>query len=334
MGCRILFAAGLVWIELNYTLNHRKYMSNKEIFFQSEYKRAPELSIILLDWSVRESFHTLDYLNLQVCDRDSFEIIWIEFYGRHSEEIEKRFDRCRELSLPDPVDLWMCLNEPADQCYHKHVMYNEGILRARGDILVVLDSDAILRTDLIQTIHDEFEKQPLLALHFEQIRNFDQRYYPFSYPSIQEMNGEGCVNASLGIPNGFETCAKSLKKDWGLWNIYNYGACFCARKEDIVMIGGADEHDDYMGHVCGPYEMTARLINAGIEDKLHSDHYLYHSWHPNQGGGNNYIGPSDGKGMSTTAMAIPKTKRILPLKENEEIKERRLMLESSTVPSK
>ena len=291
------------------------------------------MSIILLDWSVRESFHTLDYLNHQTYDRDRFEIIWIEFYGRKSDEIERRFEKCRELGLPEPVDLWIRLNESSDQCYHKHVMYNEGILRARGDILVILDSDAILRTDFIQTIHEEFERQLQLVLHFEQIRNFDQKYYPFCYPSIREMIGEGCVNADMGTPHGFETRAKSLKQDWSLWNSYNYGACFCARKEDVVMIGGADEHVDYMGHVCGPYEMTARLINAGVDDKLHSDHYLFHAWHPNQGGTNNYSGPSDGNGMSTTAMEIPKMRRILPLQENLEIKKRRLMQESSATPS-
>jgi hypothetical protein len=304
-----------------------------EILFQKKYSLAPKISIVLLDWTVRESFHTLDYLNQQGFDRDQFEIIWIEFYSRCSEKIEQRFKICRDLGLPEPIDQWIVLHNPSDKCYHKHVMYNEGILRARGDILVILDSDAILRTDLIQTIHDEFEQQPGLALHFEQIRNFDQKYYPFSYPTIQEMNGEGCVNATNGIPNGFETCAKSLKQDWSLWNVYNYGACFCAQKEDIIKIGGADEHVDYMGHVCGPYELTARLINAGIEDKLHSDHYLFHAWHPNQGGTNNYIGPSDGKGMSTTAMKIPVTGRILPLKENEEIRKQRLMQESSTTLS-
>jgi hypothetical protein len=70
--------------------------------------------------------------------------------------------------------------------------------------------------------------------------------------------------------------------------------------------------------------MTARLINAGIKDILHASHYLYHVWHPNQGGDNNYMGPNDGRGMSTTAMAIPKTGRVLPLLENQQIKPLRL----------
>jgi hypothetical protein len=79
--------------------------------------------------------------------------------------------------------------------------------------------------------------------------------------------------------------------------------------------------------------MTARLINAGIQDKLHDTHFLYHVWHPNQGGDNNYSGPNNGKGMSTTAMQIPLTGRILPLVENQEIKQIRLAPSTPALPT-
>ncbi|CCQ89776.1 conserved hypothetical protein [Nitrospina gracilis 3/211] len=298
-----------------------------EYLRRASFKTPPVLSFILLDWTVRESFHTLDYLNHQIADRGLFEVIWIEFYSRRSDAIRNRIERAEALGLPSPVDTWIVMDHPEDEYYHKHKMYNRGILDASGSIAVVLDSDAILRTDLVQTILDEFGKNDNLALHFEQIRNFDQKFYPFDYPSIEEIIGEGCVNATGGVPHGFP-CATSLKEDVTLWNRYNYGACFCAKRDDLIRIGGADEHIDYMGHVCGPYEMTARLINAGAQDYLHPTHYLYHVWHPNQGGTNNYCGPSDGRGMSTTAMAIPENGRILPLLENEDI--RRLRLNTAT----
>jgi hypothetical protein len=41
------------------------------------------------------------------------------------------------------------------------------------------------------------------------------------------------------------------------------------------------------------------------------------------------MGPNNGKGMSTTAMEIPKTGRVLPLLENSEIKKLRLQAERS-----
>lgn len=291
---------------------------------KGNYLNTPEVSIILLDWSVRESFHTLEYLNRQRIDRSRYEVIWIEFYNRRAKEIETLIKRYENLGLPSPVDTWIVMDSPKTECYHKHRMYNVGILNSLGHIITVMDSDAIVKTTFVETIIGEFKENPNLALHMEEIRNFDKRFYPFNYPTIQDIIGAGCVNATNGVPKGFNSSAKSLKEDPRLWNVYNYGSCFCATREDLIRIGGADEHVDYLGHVCGPYEMTARLINAGVQDKLHSTHYLYHVWHPNQGGKNDYCGPSDGRGMSTTSMAILKTGRSLPLVENEEIGRLRL----------
>jgi hypothetical protein len=233
-------------------------------------------------------------------------------------------EKHKKLGLPAPIDTWIVMETPRQEYYHKHKMYNVGILNALGDIVVIMDSDAIVKTTLVETIIKEFETKDNLVLHLEQIRNFDHQYYPFNFPTIDEVNGPGCVNAKDGIPLGFDGQIKSLRHNWDLWHIYNYGACFCAKREDLIRIGGADEHVDYLGHICGPYEMTARLINAGVEDELHLTHFMYHVWHPNTGGDNNYCGPNNGKGMSTTAMEIPKSGRVLPLQEDEEIKKLRL----------
>ena len=300
-----------------------------DILHKTEFSSRPEVSLILLDWTVRESFHTLEYLNRQRFDRSKYEIVWVEYYDRRAPEIDAMMRRNEDLGLPPQVDTWIVMNTPRREYYHKHRMYNVGILNSSGRIVVVMDSDAIVRPTFIEQVVGEFEKAGRLALHFEQIRNFDQSFYPFNYPAMDEIIGPGCVNAVDGVPIGLAESAKSLKEDWNLWHVYNYGACLCARRDDLIMIGGADEHDDYLGHICGPYEMTARLINAGVKDKLHDSHFLYHVWHPNQGGDNNYCGPNNGKGMSTTAMEIPKSSRVLPLLENEEIRKIRMKTLSS-----
>ncbi|NIQ04070.1 MAG: hypothetical protein GWM98_29940, partial [Nitrospinaceae bacterium] len=106
----------------------------------------------------------------------------------------------------------------------------------------------------------------------------------------------------------------------------NYGACMCAPRADLIAIGGADEHLDYLGHVCGPYEMTFRLRNLGREEVWHPSELLYHVWHPGQAGHGNYVGPHDGRHMSSTALSILASGRVPPLLENEAI---RLLREGS-----
>ncbi|MBI5559855.1 MAG: radical SAM protein [Deltaproteobacteria bacterium] len=298
-------------------------------FRRADFAHPPKLSIILLDWSVRESFHVLEYLNHQAIERDSYEIVWIEFYGKRAEGIDALIKKYGGMGRPSPVDTWIAMGNDPESYYHKHRMYNTGILNSSGELLVFMDSDAIVRSDFVRTLAREFERGRHLALHLEEIRNFDKKFHPFNFPPIGEIIGAGCVNAAAGVPNGLGGSPMSLKSDLNLWHVYNYGACFACRREDIIRIGGADEHEDYLGHICGPYEMTARLINAGIPDKLHPAHFLYHAWHPNQGGDNNYCGPNNGKGMSLTAMEIPASGRVLPLLENTEIKKLRLTQEEA-----
>jgi hypothetical protein len=289
----------------------------------------PKISIILLDWKVRESYHTLEYLNRQRCDRDLYEIIWIEYYDYTSDPLLKLVSKYKKLKLPSPVDEWIVLENTDENYYHKHVMYNSGILHAEGDIIVIMDSDAIVKTNFVNNILDEFTKSPDIVLHLEEIRNFNNEFYPFSYPVLEDVLGEGiAMPYEVKISNKTDVSLNkseiSLKRDPGLMHVYNYGSCFCARKENLIAIGGADEHIDYMGHICGPYEMTLRLINAGFTDRLHPSYFLYHVYHPNQGGDNNYCGPNNGKGMSTTAMSIREENRVLPLQENPEIRRLRL----------
>lgn len=176
-----------------------------------------------------------------------------------------------------------------------------------------------MRPTFVESIIKSFDEDPGIVLHMDEVRNTGKRFYPFNYPSIEEIIGEGCINRNDGKTTGL------LDKEDPL-HTRNYGACFCAKREDIIRIGGSDEHPDYMGHICGPYEMTFRLINAGLTDKLHTKHFLYHVYHPSQGGENNYCGPNNGRGMSLTAMEVPKSGRVLPLLENSEIRQLRLKL--------
>src|SRR5581483_1991640 len=87
----------------------------------------------------------------------------------------------------------------------------------------------------------------------------------------------------------------------------------------LVAIGGADMHRDFLGHICGPYEMTFRLANAGRREVWHPTQWLYHVWHPGQAGDRNYAGPHDGAQMSTRAIEAQRSGRVRPIEENPAI---------------
>lgn len=288
-----------------------------EVLYKNNTIDSPRVSIILLDWSCRESFHSLDYLSNQTVPRDQYEVIWIEYYSRRSHEIEKRIKECEALGKPSIVDKWIVMGMPDDIYYHKHLMYNIGIISSQGKIITFCDSDAMFRPTFVESIIKAFEENRNIVLHMDEVRNIDRRYYPFNYPSLEEVLITECINWKDGKTTGL------LDKEDPIHSL-NYGACMCAFREDLISIGGADEHIDYLGHICGPYDMTFRLVNAGKKEVWHEEEFLYHTWHPGTDGKGNYLGPHDGMNMSTTALSVKRTGRVMPLVENPAIELLRL----------
>lgn len=276
-------------------------------------RQNAKVSIILLDWSVRESFHFLHYIKNQTVGRETFEVIIVEFYSRVSEEINK---------FQDQVDKWILLEMPSNCYYHKHLMYNVGLAFASGEIIVICDSDAMVKPTFLNSIVSTFEKNDNIFLHLDQFRNNRKDFYPFCYPSFEEVEGYGCDNAFYGKTKGLHISRDILHNR-------NYGSCFCAKRDDLISIGGSDEHVDYVGHVCGPYDMTFRLINAGKREVWHEHEFLYHTWHPGQSGDNNYYGPHDGKEMSSTSITTMMTGQVMPHVVNSCISKLRSNLEQA-----
>jgi hypothetical protein len=272
-------------------------------------KPKAKVSVILLDWGVRESFHSIRYLNEQSVQRDLYEVIWIEFYDRLPVEL-------RQLAItsgPPALDTWLVMGYPGNTHYHKHRMYNAGIVLAHGQICVFCDSDAVFLPTFIDSIIKGFEQRPNAAIHLDEVRNYSKRYYPFNYPSITDILDNGCVNWTGKTTTGLDNIPDIL-------HTANYGACMAARREDLIRIGGADEHIDYLGYICGPYELTFRLVNFGREEHWLRNEYIYHLWHPNTSGCNiEYKGPDDGRGMSLPAIQSRADGRVAPLKENPAI---------------
>lgn len=287
-------------------------ISKSRIIFENKCLTQPLVSIVLIDWSVRDSYHILDYLANQTIPRDKYEVLWIEYFDRRPPELEQHIKKCTDHSLPPPIDKWIVLEMPKDVYYHKHLLYNAGIIASSGRIVTFCDSDAMVRPTFVESIVKKFEEDSNIVLHEDRFQNYSKRFYPFNYPPFEEVTGEGCTNCVAGNPRGLVDNSDPL-------HLRNYGACMSALREDLVAIGGADEHKDYLGYICGPYEMTFRLLNAGKKELWHESEWVYHVWHPGQAGDSNYFGPHDGKHMSTTALDIRVNGRVMPLVENPAI---------------
>jgi Glycosyl transferase family 2 len=265
--------------------------------------------VILLDWGVRESFHSLNYLNRQTVARDSYELIWLEFYDRRPPRLRQMFASGNPSGQP-ALDSWIIAGYPDDVIFNKHRLYNLGILAASGDVCIFCDSDAIFTPTFIEKVSAHFQHSPRTVLHLDEVRNSDPAFYPFRYPAIEEVLGSKAVNWRGTITRGLDNSKDMLHEA-------NYGACMAARRQDLLAAGGADEHLDYLGYICGPYEMTFRLGNAGYEEQWLRDEFLYHTWHPNENGINtDYQGPHDGLYMSLRALEGRVNGRVLPCLEN------------------
>jgi hypothetical protein len=273
------------------------------------------LSIILLDWGVRESFHSLHYLNRQTVARDHYELIWLEFYGRKPLKLQEMvFRQGKNTPL---LDQWIVAGYAGDTIFNKHRLYNLGLLVSQGHYCVICDSDAIFTPDFVAKLLEGFAATPDAVLHVDEIRNADPRFHPFSYPPISEVLGAGCINW-----NG--TTSRGLANSPDIIHEANYGACMAAPRDIMISIGGADEHLDYLGYICGPYDMTFRLINHGLSERWLRDEYLYHVWHPNESGINtDYQGPDDGRGMSLRALEARANGRVEPYLENPWVQQTR-----------
>jgi len=272
-----------------------------------------KVSIILLDWSVRESFHVLKYLNEQTLPRSEYQIVWVEFYDRPA---PRQFR----------IDQHVAMKRGSVEHYHKHQAYNAGLLASQGQIAVICDSDAMVKPTFLASIVDIMSPphNPKMVLHLDEVRSQNQKFYPFRYPTFEQIQAPPS--------NWDKNTTRGMNATSDLIHARNYGACMAAYRNDLFRIGGADEHEDYRGHICGPYEMTFRLRNAGFSEVWHPTEFLYHAWHPGQDGkaANVKKGPHDGRMMSRRALDLLESHRVMPWVENPRIRLCRRSLSART----
>jgi|GEM_PF-1277838 len=266
---------------------------------------SPKVSLILLDWSCRERFHALDWLDRQTVSRDLYEIIWVELYDR---------------AIPEVLEKADCVITCAQEgLYHKHKGYNQGLLNARGDIITVCDSDAVFANFFIETILEHFYDEnggcmSKVLFHHEQ-RTPAGKFYK-----------DGLENL---YPQGLSDTSEMFKyAQWlDIWP--NVGACMSVKKSDAYFFGGFDESETYRGLVCGPYDLGWRMVNAGIpeiwDERIALFHFAHHNSDQNMDAeSKRQINYPQIEGHALTAVEAFCTGRIQPLLENEAIYRKRL----------
>ena len=148
-----------------------------KILFDNPSCQSPLVSFILLDWSCRESFHIFDYLSKQSIPRDEYEVIWIEYYDRCSPEIQTKIEKAEKVGEHPPVDKWIVMEMPQTTYYHKHLMYNMGIVSSRGKIVTLCDSDVLLRQSFVESIIESFNEnsEAGITLHLDEVTNIEKK---------------------------------------------------------------------------------------------------------------------------------------------------------------
>jgi hypothetical protein len=268
---------------------------------QNKPEALPKVSIVLLDWSCRERFDPLDWLEKQNVPRDQYELIWVELFDRLVPEAMEH------------ADVVVTCHQPPR--YNKHEGYNVGLLLARSELFCVCDSDAVFPQEFVKSILDHFYGQ----------EDVPRQSVLFHYEA----------RSSLRFP-GLKTAEQLKESNWLWWGLHpNVGACMTVRTADAFRFGGFDEDPAYAGYLCGPYELGWRLMNAGLPEVWHDQGtLLWHFAHPDPVGDNGIL-PSLRQVREIVyphvdlhalhAVEALACGRTMPLQENSGVFSRRMM---------
>jgi len=280
-------------------------------------------SIILIDWSVRESFHSVYCLNHQTVSRDQYEVIWVEYYGTLLEELVKYVKEGQ-------LDKYIGLGEKG--MFFKQRMCNEGVIRSESEIIIIPDSDAYYSPTFLEAILTTFEEHRgrNIVLYVDEQRKKEPLLSP---PDEDAISWERICERRRRLRGQ----KPKYTFHWHPWGTGNYGACLCATKKAIIEAGGFDEHPGYLS-LWGGVELGWRLRNKGYKEIWHPTEWIIHYSHP---GANSEIeipwelypdphiattangasrrADGDARGYSKLTWEVKETGRTEPLLENEKI---------------
>jgi len=206
-----------------------------------------DISIIMVDGSFREKFHSISYFAEQTIPANRYELIWVEYFNHVTPELES------EISQHDNFKI-IKLNKTDE--YHSSYCFNEGIKQSSGDLIVIPDADVVVENDFLEKVYAEHQKNEKLVMYI----------YRYNEPEDQHKE-------QINIEHLNDTCI--------LTNPSNYGGCLTVRKKWLMEINGYEQHPVFSGgfHANG-YDVYTRLKSLGLHIMWHPELKLYHPWHP------------------------------------------------------
>lgn len=222
----------------------------------------PKISVIGYDGGFREKFFQIDSLVNQTIDNYMFEYLWVEYFDKVKDGLRKRVNKYPELDAEI-----LTLDNSGDYSLDKCV--NEGVRRAKGELIVVLDADTYLEPDVLEGVWKEHKKQKDLVLYVH-------RHDELAPPILRTVD-----NLTLDM----------LRNNCEIMNENNYGGFFSLSKENYVESGGYEEHPVFSGpDHAGAWDLRVRFENMGLDTRWHPDLKTYHVRHKNAQGDSRWNG--------------------------------------------
>ncbi|MBC2716521.1 MAG: glycosyltransferase [Desulfobacteraceae bacterium] len=210
-------------------------------------KKKFDASIIMVDGSFRENFHSVDFFSHQTLAPEDYELIWVEYYKQVHPELENKISRYPNARI-------VKLGKEGE--YHSSYCFNAGIKESRGEILFVPDADVVVEGNFLEKALKEHETNSRLALYFYR-KDESQTYH----------------TDDIDLNHLKQVCA--------LKSSNNFGGCLSVKKKWLLEINGYDQHPVFgSGFHANGLDVYTRLKNLGLHIMWHPDLFLYHPWHP------------------------------------------------------
>ena len=208
--------------------------------------RPLKLTVIMVDGSFRERFHSIASFANQTLAPDEYEIIWVEYFSDIHPQLRKALQ-------PHPHARAHTLGRTGE--YHSSFCFNYGIEHARGQLIVIPDADVIVEPTFLENVLADHQANDQLVEYFYRYNEPQHAHKP-------------------------EIDLKHLQDVCILSNPSNHGACLSVRKHWLLAINGYEQHPYFAtGFHANDLDIYTRLKAMGLFVRWSPTEKLYHPWH-------------------------------------------------------